>query len=116
MNRTAVFWHDDTVHWPAEYKCVIRADPESDHRGQDVHEGEEGEAEDEGVGEEGQAQRGRDGWERGYCDGQGGRVGPHEQRDQHQREQQVRGVLQEVGVEQGILQTWEKVMQITFWA
>ena len=91
---------------PAEYEGVVRSDTEGDHHGEDVHEGEEGEAEDAGVGEEGQAQGGCDGWERGQGDGEGGRVGPHQQRDQHQREQQERGVLHQVGVEQGILQTW----------
>ena len=92
---------------PAEYEGIVCPDPKGDHHGEDVHEGEEGEAEDEGVGEEGQAQGGGDGWERGQGDGEGGGVGPDKQRDQHQREQEVRGVLQQVRVKQSILQTWK---------
>ena len=46
---------------PAEYKGVVSSNPEADHHSEDVHKGEESEAEDEGVGEEGQAQGGRDG-------------------------------------------------------
>ena len=93
---------------PAEYEGVIRAHPQGDHHGQDVHEGEESEAEYEGVGEVSQAQGGRYGGERGQGDGERGRVGPHQQRDQHQREEQVGGVLQQVRVKQSILQTWKQ--------
>ena len=109
-SRTGSIWQKcrgGGFYIPAEYECVIRAHPESNDHGEDVHEGEEGEAEDEGVGEVSKAQGGRYGGERGQGDGEGGGVGPYQQHDQHQGEEQVGGVLQQIGIEQSILQTWK---------
>ena len=90
---------------PGQDEGVVRPDPQGDDDCQDVHEGEEWKSEDESVGEVGQAEGEADGGDGGDGDRQAGGEAPDWQEDKKDSKEQVRGVLHQVGVEQGVLQT-----------
>ena len=92
---------------PGQDERIIGPNPEGDDHCQDVHEGEEWESEDEGVGEVCEAKRERNGSDGGDGDGEAGGEAPDREEDQEQSKEEVRGVLYQVSVEQSVLQSCE---------
>ena len=107
-----------TVHWWLEqelwlslwphswqYKCVISTNTHRYHQSQDVHEGEEVEPEDEGVGEVGQCHGVPNGGDGGNGDGETGGEAPHTEEDHQKTNQEIHCIFYQIGIEQSILQT-----------
>ena len=92
---------------PGQDERIVGPNPEGDDHCQDVHEGEEWESEDEGVGEVCEAKRERNGSDGGDGDGEAGGEAPDREEDQEQSKEEVRGVLYQVSVEQSVLQSCE---------
>ena len=90
---------------PAENESIISTNSQSNDNCKDVHEGEEGESEDNGVGEVGEAQGVRDGSETCDCDGEAGCEAPHREEDDQESKQEITCILYQIRVEQGIFQT-----------
>ena len=84
---------------PGQDEGVVSTDTKGNDHCQDVHEGEEWESEDEGVGEVGEAKGEPDGGDGSDGDSETGGEAPDGEEDQEESEEQVGSVLHQVSVE-----------------
>ena len=88
-----------------EDEGVVSTHTEGNDHCQDVHEGEEGESEDDGVSEIRQTQGVRYGSETRNSDGEAGCEAPDGEEDDHESKQEVTCIFNQIGIEQSIFQT-----------
>ena len=101
-------WKEILCYRPAQNESIISTNTKSYHYCQDVHEREEGESEDDGVGEVGEAQGVGDGSETGDGDCETSSEAPDGEEDDNESKQEITSILYQVGIKQGIFQTWKK--------